>query len=77
MAEPSHALTDLHVEMMDQLRRLKEAEGEGVKSEIERSKAVVAIGSVIVDNLKVASDVQRLMVEYGKSVKVPKLLGDQ
>lgn len=42
----------LRSELFDQLKRLKEAQGDGVKQEIERAKAVSQVSSTIIASAK-------------------------
>lgn len=67
-------MTDLHASIMEQMRRLRDCDSEHLEEELQRSKAMTQMGGVVVDNLRVAAEVQRLSVEYGSSVRVPRLL---
>ena len=56
-------LIDLNNHLFAQLERLsdEETQGEGLKEEIERSKAVATIAKTIVDNARLALDATKAM----------------
>ena len=73
-------IQDLNDHLFAQLERLNDEDltDENLTKEIERTKAVTAISSQIINNAKLALDATKLQVEYGTSsrtgVAMPKML---
>lgn len=74
----NNKLTDLNNFLFAQLERLdsEDLTDEQIKTEIQRSKAIKDIGSAIVENAKLALDVQKYLHEYGRpeNVELPEML---
>ncbi len=70
-------LTDLNDHMFAALERLNDEslEGDALKSEIERSKAMANVGRQIIDNARLALDAHKIEREYGGKAKAPSMLG--
>ena len=73
-------LTDLNNHLFAQLERLtaEETEGEKLKEEIERSKAVGGMARMIIDNAALALDAQKTLYaqsSLGQSCKMPDMIG--
>lgn len=67
-------LIDLNNHLFAQLERLsdEETQGDGLKEEIERSKAVAVIAKTIVDNARLALDATKAMND--RSIVHPPLM---
>lgn len=73
-------LIDLNDHLFAQLERLNDEElkGEALKDELHRSKGVVSVAGVIVDNAKLALDVERFIddsIDPERKKEMPKMLG--
>lgn len=64
-------LADLNTALFDQLERLSKAEGETLKGEIERTRAVSGLAREIVENAKLALEAHRTI---GGKQNTPKML---
>ena len=75
-----NTLSDLNNHLFAQLERLsdEDLDEEEVKKEVARSKAIISVAKVIVDNGKLALDTMKHMDEYGYNSegtrKVPAML---
>lgn len=73
-------IQDLNDHLFAQLERMNDEDlsDSDLTKEIERTKAVVAISSQIINNAKLALDATKLQVEYGTpsrtGVAMPKML---
>ena len=70
-------LIDLNDHMFAALERLNDEslEGDALKSEIERSKAMANVGRQIIDNARLALDAHKIEREYGSKAPAPTMLG--
>ena len=66
-------LTDLNNHLFAQLERLNDEalKGETLKEEMDRSKSVVSVGRAIVDNARLALDVEKFRSEWSGSTHQP------
>ena len=70
-------LTNLNDHLFEQLERLndEELQGEELKVEINRSKAISNVAKTIVENARLALDAQKHLDEYGRrDIKLPEML---
>jgi hypothetical protein len=71
-------LYDLNNHLFEQIERLNdpELEGEALRTEIERSRAVSSIAKDITNNAKLVLDAKKLSLEYcgRKEAGMPKML---
>jgi len=58
------SLQDLTKHLFDQIDRIRNAEGEAMAQEIERSKAVADIGKTIISAASVQLDAMKLAAEH-------------
>jgi len=72
MTGNNKTLSDLNEKLHEQLNRLCNSQGEELKAEIERTRAVSGIAREIVDNAKLVLEAQRCL---GGKNTTPKLLG--
>jgi len=66
----------LNNHLFGQLDRLKDAclDGDALKAEIERSKAMSSISKDIIASTKLSLDAARLQSDMGRPVKMPQML---
>ena len=67
-----NTLGDMHDLMMEEIERLMTAEGEDLKTEISRSKAVAELSTVVINNAKTVLDVARIQAQT--AVQIPRML---
>lgn len=71
-------LDDLNRHLFEQLERLndEDLEGEKLKTEMERSKAVCQVAGVIVNNARLALDAEIARAEEGRAIeRIPRMIG--
>lgn len=73
-------LIDLNDHLFAQLERLNDEslKGEALKDELHRSKGVVSVAGVIVDNAKLALEVEQFkndLIDPERKKEMPKMLG--
>jgi hypothetical protein len=72
-------LIDLNNHLFAQMERLSDEDLslEGLKTEIERSKAITCISRQIIDNASLALDGQKFRAEYAGKYDAPVMIGGQ
>ncbi|MCY4479128.1 MAG: hypothetical protein OXB97_04485 [Rhodospirillales bacterium] len=72
-----NTLTDLHNHLMAQVEALRDdsLEGDDLKSEIERSKAVSAVAKSIIENSRNVLEAKKLQIDQSRGpVSIPRML---
>jgi len=66
----------LNKHLFDQLDRLSNAglQGDDLRNEIERSKAISSVSKDVISSTKLSLDAARLQHEIGTPVKMPRML---
>ena len=70
-------LIDLNNHLFEQLERLNDDDlnGDALKSEIERSKAITNVAGKIIENASIGLEAEKLKVEYGRrDIILPEML---
>jgi predicted RNase H-related nuclease YkuK (DUF458 family) len=67
-------ITTLRTHLFDQLQRLRNSTGDELKSEIEKSKAIISVSSEILNSAKVEADIIKSVKELSSGF-VPDVVG--
>ena len=72
-------LTDLNNHLFEQLERLNDdsLQGDSLETEIQRANAMSQLGSVIVNNSKVALAAMKLKGQFKDDSELTKFIGNQ
>lgn len=75
MAGVKNTFNDLSNHLFEQLEKLSDAEGKELEIEISRSKAIANVADRLIDLGNMAISAERTKIQYGKDIKLPRLLG--
>jgi len=70
MADQKNTLSDLNDHLFDQLKRLSTSKGEGLKEEIERTRAMSGLAKEMIENAKLALEAHRTIGNKGAKPKM-------
>ena len=70
----NNTLKDLNDTLFASLDRLSEAKGDGLRLEIERSKAISGVSREIIDNAKLALEAHRITNGANSTKPMPTML---